>query len=102
MSAAPERPGRRHWLSPSYWGFATGIGLLRLCARLPLRRQQAIGRWLGRQFVRVARRRCRIADINLGLCFPTLDARQREALLRAQFESLGMGVFETAAASVPA
>lgn len=40
----------------------------------------------------VARRR--VARTNLALCFPELDASEREALLRANFRSLGMAVFE--------
>jgi KDO2-lipid IV(A) lauroyltransferase len=40
----------------------------------------------------IARRR--IARRNLELCFPELDARAREALLREHFASLGMAVFE--------
>jgi KDO2-lipid IV(A) lauroyltransferase len=40
----------------------------------------------------IARRR--VAQRNLEICFPELDAQAREALLRAHFESLGMAVFE--------
>ena len=38
--------------------------------------------------------RRRVAETNLAICFPELDARQRAALLRANFDSLGLSVFE--------
>ena len=83
---------------PRDWPIALGIGLLWLFSHLPLRLQQALGRVLGRTLGRLSRRRRRIGAINLALCFPELDERERARLLRAQLESVGMGLFETALA----
>lgn len=71
---------------------------MRQIARLPLPWQLALGRRLGWLMGRLARRRRRIADINLKLCFPQLDPVERRRLLDAQFAAIGMGVFEIAAA----
>jgi KDO2-lipid IV(A) lauroyltransferase len=74
------------------------MGILWSLTRFPYRWQLAMGRQLGRFFYRLARRRRRIADINLKLCFPELDETQRQLLLRKHFEFLGMGLLETLSA----
>lgn len=81
-------------LSPRYWPLWAGIGLLWCLTRLPYRWQLAAGRQLGRFTYRLAKRRRRIANINLKLCFSELDETQRHLLLRRHFESLGMGLLE--------
>lgn len=83
------------FLGPRYWLVWVAIGFVRLVNRLPLRAQFCVGRALGRLAWLFARRDRRIADINLKLCLPELDARQRRALVRRHFESLGCAVFET-------
>lgn len=67
-------------------------------AALPFPWQLAIGGQTGRWIGRVARRRRRIAEINLQLCFPELLPTQRADLLGAHFAALGIGLFETAMA----
>ena len=63
-------------------------------ARWPWGLQLRAGRALG-ALMRVAMiRRGRTAAANLAWCFPELDDAARAALLRAHFESLGIGVFE--------
>lgn len=83
-------------LTPRHWPTWIALGLLRLGTLLPFRAQLALGRWLGRRLHRRARRRRRIAETNLRLCFPELDDDARQRLLVAHFESLGMGFMETA------
>jgi len=69
-----------------------------LLARLPWPVQRGLGRALG-ALLRVALPgRRRIAQRNLELCFPELDAQARAALLRAHFAALGIGLFEFARA----
>jgi len=80
--------------APRYWGTWLGLGLLWLLTRLPYVWQLKAGRWLGRTVYRLAKRRRRIAAINLNLCFPELSVSEREALLIQHFESLGMGLLE--------
>jgi len=62
---------------------------------LPLQKQLAIGRALGRLAYRVARRDRRIADINIGMCLPGLSKEERDELVREHFESLGCTLIET-------
>lgn len=85
-----------HFLGPRFWPTWLGLAVMRVLVLLPLAMQLALGRALGRLAMRLLRRRRNIASINLALCFPELSARQQQALLRAHFESLGQGVFETA------
>jgi KDO2-lipid IV(A) lauroyltransferase len=82
--------------SPKHWPTWIALGLLRVGHWLPFPLQVAIGTVLGClvsylpvSYVRVARR-------NLELCFPELTRGARRALLRRNFASLGIGVFETA------
>ena len=75
-----------------------GIGLAALLARLPWPLQRGLGRVGGRLLMRLFGSRRRVAARNLELCFPELDADARDALLRASFEELGIGLFEFARA----
>lgn len=91
---------RFHWqyLAPRYWPIWLGLGLMKLMAALPFPWQVAMGGQIGRWIGKAARRRRRIAKINLELCFPELSPRQRSELLDAHFAALGIGLFETAMA----
>lgn len=81
---------------PQWWPSWAAVGLLWLCARLPLCIQRAIGRGLGLTLYALARERRHITRINLRLCFPELDGNERERLVRAQFSMLGESIFEMA------
>ncbi len=82
--------------APRYWPTWIGVGLHAMLAWLPYGLQLRLGRRLGRLGLRLAKRRRRIAVANLARCFPELNPAQREALLRAHFESLGIGIIEMA------
>lgn len=71
---------------------------MRIAAILPVGWALALGGALGRRFGWIARRRRRIAAINLKLCFPELSDRQRRRLLDEHFAALGRAAFETALA----
>ncbi len=72
------------------------MGATWLLAQLPYRWLMRLGRVLGRVMGALPGARRRIAMVNLALCFPELTAIQRKELLRRHFESLGMGLMETA------
>lgn len=97
---AAARPGLFNWhlLRPTYWLVWIGLGLMKLMAALPFHWQVAVGRRLGRLMGKIARRRRRIAAINLELCFPKLPPEERATLLDEHFMALGLGLFETAMA----
>lgn len=86
------------FLSPRFWPTWFQIGLLSLLARLPVGAQTRLGRLLGRLFMLLGGTRRHITETNLRLCFPELDARARRTLMVRTFESLGIGILETATA----
>ncbi len=94
VQGEPEIPLYR-FLGPRYWGVWFGIGIVRLVNLLPLRAQMFIGRMTGRLAFFLSRRDRRVAKINIDMCLPQLDARQRARLLRRHFESLGCALYET-------
>ncbi|MDZ7278560.1 LpxL/LpxP family Kdo(2)-lipid IV(A) lauroyl/palmitoleoyl acyltransferasee [Pantoea eucrina] len=85
----------RTFLHPRYWLSWLGIAVLWLVVQLPYPVLVAFGRQLGKLAMRLLPRRVEIARRNLALCFPDMRAEAREALLRRNFESVGMGVLET-------
>jgi len=85
------------FLHPRYWGVWFVVGILWLIVQLPYPAQTAIGRHLGRLFMRLSyKRRYPIAKINISLCFPELSAAQQQQLLKKHFENLGITLIETA------
>lgn len=88
----PAPKGLRQW--PSW----LGIGLAALLARLPWRLQRVLGHWLGGLLHAVSRDRRHVAERNIALCFPELEAKQQAALVRRSFSELGIGLFEFARA----
>ena len=69
---------------------------MRGIARLPWNVQRGFGGVAGRLMYRLMRRRRRIAQTNLALCFPHLDESMRSRLVRSHFRSLGLGLIEIA------
>jgi KDO2-lipid IV(A) lauroyltransferase len=82
-------------LHPRYWPTWAGIGLLWLLVQLPYPVIYRIGCGLGHLAQRFMKRRVKIANRNLELCFPDMGAQERERMLRKNFESVGMGLMET-------
>src|SRR5688572_4000926 len=73
-----------------------GIGLLRSIEPLPYPLQLRLGRAIGRVAGALPLAQVRIARRNIELCLPELPGVERETLLRLHFESLGIGICETA------
>lgn len=61
------------------------LAMLRITRVLPLSWLRALGAGIGWVLYFLIGRRRRIAEINIGLCFPTLDAAQRRAMVRQHF-----------------
>lgn len=87
-----------NFLLPRYWPTWLLVALMRVCSYLPYRPMMAVGRTIGRLGMPMARKRARIIDTNLRLCFPELDATQRRDLARRHAEALGMGIMDIAIA----
>ncbi|MDT8429754.1 MAG: LpxL/LpxP family Kdo(2)-lipid IV(A) lauroyl/palmitoleoyl acyltransferase [Pseudomonadales bacterium] len=87
-------PPYSDFLGPRYWPTWLGIGLIWLTARLPFRLQLVLGSGIGKLLYHLARERRRICRINIGLCFPELDAHSQEQLVRKTFIANGIGIME--------
>ncbi|MCL6417304.1 LpxL/LpxP family Kdo(2)-lipid IV(A) lauroyl/palmitoleoyl acyltransferase [Aestuariirhabdus sp. Z084] len=89
-------PPRFRWsfFTPRFWLLWCGLGLAWLVVQLPYPVLLPIGRWVGRMVMRFGKGRRAIAERNLELCFPELDPQERAALLRKNFESMGISVLE--------
>jgi Kdo2-lipid IVA lauroyltransferase/acyltransferase len=85
-------------LGPSNWPSWLGIAAMALLARVPWRLQRTMGGALGALLRIGLRERRRVAERNLALCFPQLDAASRARLLHRHFAALGIAVFEFARA----
>lgn len=85
----------RALLRPRYWLTWIGIGLLYVLVLLPYPVLYFLGCSLGRLAMRFMKRRVAVARRNLELCFPAMPDAEREALVVKNFESVGMGLFET-------
>jgi len=83
---------------PRWWPTWALVGALAVVGRLPCAWRLRLGLLLGGAMRRLLRRRRRIAQRNLALCFPHWSPRRREALLREHFRELGIGLVDTAAA----
>jgi len=83
-------------LAPRYWPTWAGLILLRLFALLPYSCLLVIGRTLGRTLRLLLTRFATTARRNMELCLPDLSSEAREKLIARHFESLGVGLFETA------
>lgn len=69
---------------------------LKWVGRLPLARAQRATGWLGRPLRLLMRRRARIVERNLQLCFPELNPPERKRLARAHFCNLAESIGEVA------
>ncbi|MFN7136189.1 MAG: LpxL/LpxP family Kdo(2)-lipid IV(A) lauroyl/palmitoleoyl acyltransferase [Thermomonas sp.] len=93
-----DHPPPRPPFSPRLWPQWLGVGLMVAAARLPWPLQRRLGAAIGWLTLRLARSRREAARTNLALCLPELDPAAREALLRANFRDVGIGLFEFARA----
>jgi len=83
-------------LHPKYWALWVFYGIFRLViALLPYNILIGTGKGLGNLSYLLMRRRRRIAEVNIRLCFPDMSAQQQDQLVRDNFKSAGASVFET-------
>lgn len=85
-----------HRYAPRYWPTWLAIGMLRLIEPLPYASHLLIGRTIGRFARLLPLAHVRIARRNIELCLPELTPDARRVLLGRHFESLGIGLCETA------
>jgi len=78
------------------FGYYIGLGILRQSVKLPYQWQLSMGKLIGHMALHLTRRRRKIAERNIELCFPELNSQQRKELLRLHYESIGISLFEIA------
>ncbi|MGB3597600.1 MAG: lipid A biosynthesis lauroyl acyltransferase, partial [Pseudomonas neustonica] len=88
----------RTLLHPRYWLLWLGLGVLWLVVQLPYSLLLGLGRLVGKFMYYFMAERREVARINLELCFPHMSQQEREALLRENFASNGIALFEMAMA----
>ncbi len=72
------------------------IGFMKLGAKLPFAVQVFIGTGIGRLLYPLLSRFRKIAFVNIARCFPNKSLSEVEALVRHNFEAIGISLFETA------
>jgi len=87
-----------NFYKPKYWPFWLIIGVLRLLVFLPYRTQLWLGKWIGLALYQWSKKLRHIAEVNIDLCFPELSDKEKQTLIRENFISSGMAIFETALA----
>ncbi|MGP1939223.1 MAG: LpxL/LpxP family Kdo(2)-lipid IV(A) lauroyl/palmitoleoyl acyltransferase [Arsenophonus sp. ET-DL9-MAG3] len=88
-------PFKVSYLYPKYWITWVGIALLYLLVLLPYPIIYWLGIRLGRLSKFFLKKRLQIAKRNLKLCFPYMKEQQHQKMVNKNFESVGMGLFET-------
>ncbi|EKP0309063.1 lauroyl-Kdo(2)-lipid IV(A) myristoyltransferase [Aeromonas veronii] len=68
-------------LHPKWWGSWCALGLLSLLAFFPARLRDRFADLISPPLLRASKKQAYIADTNLKICFPELDAAARQALL---------------------
>ncbi|PDO88212.1 Kdo(2)-lipid IV(A) acyltransferase [Kosakonia pseudosacchari] len=82
-------------LHPRYWALWFGVGMLWLVVQLPYPVIYRLGCGIGHLAQCLMKRRVRIAQRNLELCFPHMSETERQKMVAKNFESVGMGLMET-------
>ncbi len=82
-------------LHPRYWLTWFGLGIVYLLVLLPYPIIYRLGIASGRFSMHFLKKRVGIARRNIELCFPDMPAAERDQLVVKNFESVGMGLFET-------
>jgi len=83
------------FLLPKYWLTWISVLIMYSISWLPYKFQIFLGRQLGKLFYKIGSSRRKVASRNLELCFPDMPEKEREQLLRKNFESTGIALFET-------
>ncbi|MCO7188162.1 MULTISPECIES: LpxL/LpxP family Kdo(2)-lipid IV(A) lauroyl/palmitoleoyl acyltransferase [unclassified Pseudoalteromonas] len=86
------------FLAPKFWPTWLSVFFLYALSWLPQGLQLWLGKMLGRLVHRLLKKRRHIADVNLRLCFPDMDAQQRANMVLKNMENTGIATFETSMA----
>lgn len=82
------------FLGPAFWLIWFTAGLLWILSLVPGLVRQRIAKWLARWILVRHRKRRRIVDTNLALCFPDKSDKARDIMARRFFEYAAMAVLD--------
>ncbi len=85
-----------NWIKDN--SIALGFWVGKYIAKLPMPFLLSLGKGIGSISYYVAKKRRYVVERNIELCFPDLSKDEQKKLVKANFHSLGMGIFETLAA----
>jgi len=83
------------FVHPRYWGTWLLIGFLRVLSLLPYRVLMVVGQGFGWLSYYLAKKRRRIAEVNVDLCFPELTVTERHLLVKKTVQENVLGFFES-------
>ncbi|MGS2742792.1 LpxL/LpxP family Kdo(2)-lipid IV(A) lauroyl/palmitoleoyl acyltransferase [Halomonas sp. LS-001] len=86
----------RSFAHPRYWSTWLAIGAMYVAAWLPWPLKLWLGNVIGLLAWRFVKRRRRITETNIALCFPEKDAAAQRQLVKDIFIANGIGLIETA------
>jgi len=89
MSDPNLPPFEKRFLMPRFWPTWALLGFLRVLTVLPRSWVMRLGALLGDQFRKRNRKRRRIVEVNLDLCFPERSEAEREAMCVEHFRAYG-------------
>ncbi|XOV81239.1 MAG: LpxL/LpxP family Kdo(2)-lipid IV(A) lauroyl/palmitoleoyl acyltransferase [Aestuariibacter sp.] len=89
-------PFEFRFLSPKFWPTWIGAALLYAISWLPYPALKLVGRLFSLLLKVFGKKRIKVAERNLQLCFPEWSAEKREKVLQGNIKMAGMAVIETA------
>ncbi|WP_458070120.1 LpxL/LpxP family Kdo(2)-lipid IV(A) lauroyl/palmitoleoyl acyltransferase [Rhodanobacter sp. BL-MT-08] len=92
----PRPRFNRSLLAPRHWPAWVGVAVIWLIARLPYAALLWLGRRLGGLVMRVPSARRHIAETNIALCYPELDAAAQRRLVDDNLRDIGLMLVEFA------
>ena len=90
----PKNVEFRDYLKPNNWLILLLLFIVRMIAFLPIKFIQSLGRIIGYALYFIPSKRKDIAKRNIELCFPDLNEKEQNKLVKKHFVSLGIGFFE--------
>lgn len=96
MSSAKISVPQFEWtfLAPKHWPTWLAVLILYCISWLPYVLQWHIGKGLGWTLSKLAKKRVRVAERNLELCFPDMLPADRDKMLKAHIQRAGMAILE--------
>ena len=88
-------PFKLAFLGPKYWPTWLGVFVLYALSWLPFFIQIQLGKAIGLLVHRFAKKRKKIAQVNIQLCFPDMPADQQAQLVLKNMQQTGIAIFES-------